>query len=127
MYIRVTMDNSTGHTNHVSIIIAAADPEPLPPPGGGDLLLYGHLREHHPGAERGAAGVLQVMTADQRGMFHHCTLFRNIRRKGRNKFHALKCRQKKKDEVAELEVGSIHLTLDIHLHCVVNISYDLMF
>ena len=78
MYIRVTMDNSTGHTNHVSIIIAAADPEPLPLSGGGDLLLHGHLREHHPGAEHGAAGVLQVMTADQRGMFHYvptlCTL-----------------------------------------------------
>ena len=59
-------------------------------------------------------------------MFQHCALFRNIRRKGRNKFHALKCRQKKKDEVAELEVGSIHLTLDIHLHYVVNISYHLM-
>ena len=54
------------------------------------------------------------MTADQIGMFHYvptyCTLFRNIRRKGRNKFHALKCRQKKKDEVAELEVGSIQHT-----------------
>ena len=44
-----------------------------------------------------------------------CTMLGNIRRKGRNKFHALKCRQKKKDEVAELEVGSLLLTLDKYI------------
>merc|ERR1711884_613505 len=41
--------------------------------------------------------IIQELSAEQQ----ECC--RNIRRKGRNKFHALKCRQKKKDEVAELE------------------------